>query len=28
VDTIPGPDGSLYVTDDAAGLVYRLTPSA
>ena len=21
-----GPDGSLYVTDDAAGLVYRLTP--
>lgn len=26
VDSIPGPDGSLYVTDDTAGLVYRLTP--
>ena len=26
VDAIPGPDGSVYVTDDAAGLVYRLTP--
>ncbi|PCN48123.1 sugar dehydrogenase [Curtobacterium sp. 'Ferrero'] len=28
VDAVPGPDGSLYVTDDAAGLVYRLTPAA
>lgn len=28
VDAVPGPDGSLYVTDDAAGLVYRLTPPA
>jgi len=27
VDAIPGPDGSIYVTDDAAGLVYRLTPA-
>jgi glucose/arabinose dehydrogenase len=26
VDAVPGPDGSIYVTDDAAGLVYRLTP--
>ncbi|GAA2071419.1 gluconolaconase [Williamsia deligens] len=26
VDAVPGPDGSLYVTDDVAGLVYRLTP--
>lgn len=26
VTAVPGPDGSLYVTDDAAGLVYRLTP--
>lgn len=23
---IPGPDGALYVTDDAAGLVYRIAP--
>lgn len=28
VDALPGPDGSLYVTDDTAGLVYRLTPGA
>ncbi len=28
VDAVPGPDGSLYVTDDTAGLVYRLTPGA
>lgn len=28
VDAVPGPDGSLYVTDDAAGLVYRLMPPA
>jgi len=27
VDALPGPDGSLYVTDDAAGAVYRLGPS-
>jgi glucose/arabinose dehydrogenase len=26
VDAVPGPDGSLYLTDDTAGLVYRLTP--
>ena len=26
VTAIPGPDGSLYLTDDAAGLVYRITP--
>ncbi|HKT55387.1 MAG TPA: hypothetical protein VJR25_01325, partial [Microbacterium sp.] len=26
VDAVPGPDGSVYVTDDAAGLVYRLSP--
>lgn len=26
VDAVPGPDGSIYVTDDVAGLVYRLTP--
>ncbi|MFC8798996.1 PQQ-dependent sugar dehydrogenase [Promicromonospora sp. NPDC057138] len=27
VMAVPGPDGSIYVTDDEAGLVYRLTPS-
>jgi glucose/arabinose dehydrogenase len=27
VDAVPGPDGSLYVTDDTAGAVYRLGPS-
>jgi glucose/arabinose dehydrogenase len=26
VDAVPGPDKSIYVTDDAAGLVYRVTP--
>jgi glucose/arabinose dehydrogenase len=26
VDAIPGPDGALYVTDDAAGAIYRLVP--
>jgi glucose/arabinose dehydrogenase len=26
VDAVPGPDGSLYVTDDTAGAVYRVTP--
>lgn len=28
VDAVPGPDKSIYVTDDLAGLVYRLTPPA
>jgi glucose/arabinose dehydrogenase len=27
VDAVPGPDGSLYVTDDTAGAIYRLGPS-
>lgn len=27
VDAVPGPDGALYVTDDTAGLVYRLVPA-
>jgi glucose/arabinose dehydrogenase len=26
VDAVPGADGALYVTDDAAGAVYRLAP--
>jgi glucose/arabinose dehydrogenase len=26
VDAVPGPDGALYVSDDAAGAVYRLIP--
>jgi glucose/arabinose dehydrogenase len=26
VDAVPGPDGSLYVSDDTAGAVYRLSP--
>jgi glucose/arabinose dehydrogenase len=26
VDAVPGPDGALYVSDDAAGAVYRLVP--
>lgn len=26
VDAVPGPDGSLYITDDEAGLVYRVAP--
>jgi glucose/arabinose dehydrogenase len=25
VDAVPGPDGTLYVSDDAAGAIYRLT---
>jgi glucose/arabinose dehydrogenase len=25
-DAVPGPDGALYVSDDAAGAVYRLAP--
>ncbi|GAB7044087.1 MULTISPECIES: PQQ-dependent sugar dehydrogenase [Catenuloplanes] len=27
VDAVPGPDGALYVSDDAAGLIYRLVPA-
>ncbi|MEV6635100.1 hypothetical protein AB0M54_30555 [Actinoplanes sp. NPDC051470] len=27
VDAIPGPDGAIYLSDDAAGLVHRLTPA-
>ena len=27
VDAVPGPDGALYVSDDAAGAIYRLVPS-
>jgi glucose/arabinose dehydrogenase len=26
VDAMPGPDGALYVSDDTAGAIYRLTP--
>jgi glucose/arabinose dehydrogenase len=26
VAAVPGPDGALYVTDDLAGLVYRIAP--
>jgi glucose/arabinose dehydrogenase len=26
VDVVPGPDGALYVSDDAAGAIYRLVP--
>ena len=26
VDAVPGPDGSLYVSDDTAGAIYRLQP--
>jgi glucose/arabinose dehydrogenase len=28
VDAVPGPDGALFVSDDAAGAVYRLAPAA
>lgn len=28
VDTVPGPDGALYVSDDAAGAIYRLLPAS
>jgi len=28
VDAVPGPDGALYVTDDTAGVVYRITLGA
>jgi glucose/arabinose dehydrogenase len=27
VDVVAGPDGALYITDDAAGAVYRLMPA-
>lgn len=27
VDAVPGPDGALYVSDDAAGAVYRVAPA-
>jgi glucose/arabinose dehydrogenase len=26
VDAVPGPDGTLYVSDDTAGAIYRLSP--
>jgi glucose/arabinose dehydrogenase len=26
VDAVPGPDGGLYVSDDQAGVIYRLVP--
>jgi glucose/arabinose dehydrogenase len=26
VDAVPGPEGSLYVSDDTAGAIYKLTP--
>jgi glucose/arabinose dehydrogenase len=26
VDAVPGPGGALYVSDDTAGAIYRLTP--
>ncbi len=26
VDAVPGPDGALYVSDDAAGAIYRFVP--
>ena len=28
VDAVPGPDGALYVSDDAAGAIYRLVPAS
>ena len=28
VDAVPGPDGALYVSDDAANAIYRLVPAA
>jgi glucose/arabinose dehydrogenase len=28
VDAVPGPDGAVYVTDDQAGLVYRIAPQS
>jgi glucose/arabinose dehydrogenase len=26
VEALPGPDGSLYVSDDTAGAIYRISP--
>jgi glucose/arabinose dehydrogenase len=26
VDVVPGPEGDLFVSDDTAGAVYKLTP--
>jgi glucose/arabinose dehydrogenase len=28
VDAVPGPDGALYVSDDATGAIYRLVPAS
>jgi glucose/arabinose dehydrogenase len=28
VDAVPGPDGALYVSDDQAGVIYRIVPTA
>ena len=28
VDAVPGPDGALYISDDATGAIYRLAPGA
>jgi len=28
VDAVPGPDGALYVSDDAAGAIYRVLPAS
>jgi glucose/arabinose dehydrogenase len=25
---VPGPDGALYVSDDSAGVIYRLVPAS
>jgi glucose/arabinose dehydrogenase len=25
-DAVPGPDGALYISDDTAGVIYRLAP--
>jgi glucose/arabinose dehydrogenase len=27
VDAVPGPDGALYISDDAAGAIYRIVPA-
>jgi glucose/arabinose dehydrogenase len=27
VDAVPGPDGALYISDDTAGAIYRVTPA-
>jgi glucose/arabinose dehydrogenase len=28
VDAVPGPDGAVYVSDDAVGAIYRLVPAS